>query len=129
MHQLADPSAQGERVQNKDDLYREFYDGMQMKYLRSIVCSEVIEEHRRKPLGQHSEPLERLLLFFRRLPNAGKLVVKKDEAAGCFRIAALSGVRGRAPTLVEDREYATLDDAYHGIFLRQIDELMGAESG
>ena len=123
---MSEPSKDAEQVSDKDDLYRDFYDGMQRRYLKTVISDAVIEEHKQKPLGQHSEPLERLLMYFRRRPNEGKLVIKADSAKGPYRIAALSGVRGQPPRLVDERAYDTVEDAYHGIFLIQIDELMRA---
>ena len=39
---------------------------------------------------------------------------------------ALSGVRGRSPRLVEDKIYETVEAAYHGLFLRRVQDLMEA---
>lgn len=114
-----------EEIDDRDVVARRHFDGKQTQYLKTLVCDEVIEEHRTKPLGQHSEPLERLLIHFRRMPMADKLAIKRDTTSSTFRIIALSGVRGTAPRLVDDTEYASVEDAYHGIFLRQIKELVG----
>ena len=110
-------------VEDKDLLFRDYFDRMQRRYLRSLVLPEVIEEHRLKPLGQHSEPLERLLHYFRERPLAGKYAVLRE--AGSYRIVALSGVRGVPPRPVGEERYATVEAAYHGIFLKRIEELMG----
>ena len=99
---------------------------MQRAYLRTLVSDEVIEEHKRQPFGQHSEPLERLLNHFRVMPIKGKYAIKRDEASDNFHIVALSGERGVAPRIVNDTRYETVEAAYHGVFLRQVEELMGA---
>ena len=35
-----------------------------------------------------------------------------------------NGTRGVSPRLVDDREFATLDEAYHGVFMRRVHDLM-----
>lgn len=112
-------------MQDRDVVYRHYFDAKQIQYLQILVCDEVIDEHKRKPLGQHTEPLERLLSHFRRRDMADKYAVKRDSATSRFSIIALSGVRGMAPRAVEGTDYATVGDAYHGIFLLQIKDLMG----
>lgn len=109
---------------DKDIVYRQYYDKMQGDYLKALVCNEVIKEHKSNPLGQHSEPLSRLLHFFSSAPQKGKYALKRDEQTQTFRIVALSGLRGEPPCVVEDEVYETLEDAYHGVFLRRIDDLM-----
>ena len=99
---------------------------MQRDYLKTLVCDEVIEEHRKKPLGQHSEALERLLLYFRRATQVDKYVIKCEEPFKKYKIMALSGVRGRSPRLVEDKIYDSIEAAYHGVFLRRTQDLMEA---
>ncbi len=95
-------------------------------YLKSVIDEALIEEHRRQPVGRHSEPLERLLAYFRRLPLSEQYAVK-TEADGVFRIVRLSGLRGTPPKAVDETDHRTLEAAYHAIFLRQIDELMEKE--
>ena len=36
---------------------------------------------------------------------------------------ALSGLPGVPPRVVDDRIYSTIDDAYHAVFLRRINDL------
>ena len=43
---------------------------------------------------------------------------------GRFLHAAFSGHRGVAPRVVEDREYDSIGDGYHAIFMRRIHDLM-----
>jgi len=97
---------------------------MQRDYLKNLVCDEIIDEHKNKPLGQHSEALERLLLYFRRVPQNDKYAIKRDENSNTFKIVAFSGVRGMSPRLVEDKEYKTIEDAYHGVFVRRVYDLL-----
>ena len=40
---------------DKDAIYFRRFDKMQRDYLKGLITPEIIEEHRRQPLGQHSE--------------------------------------------------------------------------
>ncbi len=111
-------------IDDKDELYHRRFDKMQRDYLKGLVCDEIIEEHRRKPLGQHSEALERLLLYFRRAPQVDKYAIHRVKFGGPHKIVAFSGNRGTSPRVVEDREYATVEEAYHGVFMRRVNDLM-----
>jgi branched-chain amino acid transport system permease protein len=111
-------------VHDKDVVYWRRYDKMQRDYLKTLVTPEVIEEHSRCPLGQHSEPLERLLLYFRRQPQVDKYAITVVEPFKAYRIVALSGHRGVAPRVVEDKIYASPEEAYHGVFMRRVQDLL-----
>jgi branched-chain amino acid transport system permease protein len=109
---------------NKDLLYFRRFDKNQRDYLKTLICEEIIAEHRNKPLGQHSEALERVLLYFRRAPQDDKYAIHRGTANGAYKIIAFSGNRGTSPRAVEDREYATVEEAYHGVFMRRVHDLM-----
>ncbi|WP_020185005.1 branched-chain amino acid ABC transporter permease [Methylopila sp. 73B] len=111
-------------TKDKDLLYWRRYDKMQREFLKTVISPELIEEHRKKPLGQHSEPLERLLLYFRRAPQNDKYAIVAVEPFKAYRIVALSGQRGVAPRIVEDKIYTSTDEAYHGVFLRRVQDLL-----
>ncbi len=117
-------SEEDRKQANKDVTYREYYDKMQGDYLKTLVCDEVIEEYKHNPLGQHSEPLSRLLHFFSCAPQKGKYALKREEQTKTFKIIALSGERGEPPQYIDNEEYGTLNDAYHGVFLKRIHDLM-----
>ena len=109
---------------DKDQVYYRRFDKMQRDFIRRLVSDAVIEEHRTRPLGQHSEPLERLLIYFRRQGQVDKYAILVIEDFKAYRIVALSGHRGTAPRTVEDRIYHTADEAYHALFLRRIQDLL-----
>jgi len=109
---------------DKDQVYALRFDKMQRDYLKTIVSASLVEEHRRNPLGQHSEPLERLLLYFRRQPQVDKYAITVIEPFKAYRIVALSGHRGVAPRLVEEKTYASESEAYHAVFLRRVQDLL-----
>ncbi len=111
----------------RDVHYREFFRRKQREYLRTVISDEIIDEHRDHPRGQHSEPLERLLSYFRHAPLKDKYVVTRSEKSRAFRIAQLSGERSAPLKGVSETEYATADEAYHEIFLRRVRELLESD--
>ncbi len=111
-------------IDDKDALYHQRFDKMQRDYLKTLVCDKIIEEHRQKPLGQHSEALERLLLYFRRAPQVDKYAIRREGFGGPHKIVAFSGERGTSPRVVEDKEYDTIEEAYHGVFMRRVYDLL-----
>jgi branched-chain amino acid transport system permease protein len=111
-------------TKDKDLIYWRRYDKMQRDYLKTLVTPELVEEHKNCPLGQHSEALERLLVYFRRQPLVDKYAITVVEPFKAYRIVALSGHRGVAPRLVEDKIYGSQDEAYHGVFLRRVQDLL-----
>jgi branched-chain amino acid transport system permease protein len=117
-------AAQAIETNDQDEVYRRRFEEMQRDYLRKLLTPEVIEEHRRSPQGQHSEALERLLIHFRRRPQAGKYAITADQQFNVYRIVALSGQRGGPPRAVEDRIYASAAEAHHGVFLRCVQDLL-----
>lgn len=93
--------------------------------LRALVSDAVIEEHRRKPLGQHSDALDRLLNYFRRGGLAGKYgLFQPDPAREAYHIVVFSGARGTPSQVDRSTLYASRDEGYHAVFLRRIADLM-----
>lgn len=97
---------------------------MQRDYLKEMISPAIIDEHRRQPLGQHSEALERVLLYFRRSKMEDKYALHAAGPKGPYKIIAFSGVRSVSPRLVDDREFTTLDEAYHAVFMRRVHDLL-----
>jgi branched-chain amino acid transport system permease protein len=97
---------------------------MQRDHLKTLVSPEIIEEHRRSPQGQHSEALQRLLIYFRGRPLVDKYAIIVVDVSKAYRIVALSGHRGVAPRVVEDKIYANQKEAFHGVFLRRVQDLL-----
>ena len=111
-------------TEDKDQIFFRRFDKMQRDFLKRLITDTVIEEHRTRPLGQHSEALERLLIYFRRQGQVDKYAIMVLEEFRAYRIVALSGHRGTAPRVVEDRNYTTPDEAYHALFLRRVQDLL-----
>jgi branched-chain amino acid transport system permease protein len=92
--------------------------------IKPLFTDELIAEHKRKPLGQHSDALERVLNYFRRAPQSGKYVGVCTKPWEEWRIGVLSGIRGVPPTILEDERFTSEDDVQHGIFLRRVRDLL-----
>jgi len=113
------------RATDRQATYYELFDQRIRAHLRSLVNHAVIEEHRRRPLGQHSESLDRLLNYFRRGGMAGKLgLLWRADLAPGYRIVVFPGQRGGTVTVEEAPAYPTLGSAYHAVFLRRIAGLL-----
>jgi hypothetical protein len=102
------------------------WDAKQRERIKALITDDLIEEHARKPLGQHSDALERVLQYFRRQPAAGKYIIVATKPWAEYRIGVLTGERGRLPEILEDTTYATEEEAMHGIFLRRVAGLRAA---
>jgi len=109
--------------------YYERFDHELRRQLKALVDEAVVEEHRANPLGAggpHSEPLRRLLDYFRRAPQAGKYVVVAVEPWREYRIGVLSGARGVAPQVLDEPIFASEEEALHGVFLARIRDLLAS---
>lgn len=102
------------------------WDAKQREKIKALITDELIAEHEAKPLGQHSDALERVLQYFRRQPQAGKYIIVATKPWGEYKIGVLSGQRGHTASILDDETFASEEEAMHGIFLRRVRELRGA---
>ncbi|MEX0340606.1 MAG: branched-chain amino acid ABC transporter permease [Arenibacterium sp.] len=112
-------------VHDKQELYYRRFNKRLRDRLKGLITPELIDEHKRDPLGHHSDALARVLNYFRRGEMADKYVIHRMKPAEeRFRIMAVSGERGRPPRVVDDREYTDIKEAYHAVFLLRVNDLM-----
>ncbi len=111
-------------IRDKQTIYVRRFDETVRKHLRPLVTDEVIAEHKRNPSGPHSDTLERLLNYFRRAAITDKYGILAVKSFAEYRVIALSGRRGVPPRVVDDKVYATPDEAQHAVFLRRVQDLM-----
>jgi len=93
--------------------------------LRPLITPELIAEHRATPLGQHSEPLQRVLNYFGALPIDGKLITEHDGADHWF-VSRLVGF----PAIGADRilgPYQSENEAIDAVFRRRLLEVFDLE--
>jgi hypothetical protein len=91
--------------------------------LRLLITNRLIAEHKRAPLGEHSDSLKRVLNLLRRTAPNGKLLLVCTKPFKQWRIARLSGLPGQGPIFVDDRLFNTEAKAMHAVFLLRLDEL------
>ncbi len=112
-------------IADKQLIYYRRFDKRLRDHLKSLITPELIEEHRQKPLGQHSDALDRVLNYFRRGDMADKYaILRRADNFDSYNVVALSGVRGVPPRIVDDRIYHSIDEAYHAVFLLRVNDLM-----
>ena len=114
---------EGPEIHDKGIIAEREFEKHLRSQLRTWITPETLQEHALKPLGQHSDHLERILIYFRKQPLANKYVVYCEIPFAAYRIVALSGMPGVPPRLIDDKKYPSLDAAYHAVFLRRISDL------
>jgi branched-chain amino acid transport system permease protein len=111
------------QIVDRDLQVYERYLTVQQTRARALVTDELTEEHRRKPLGHHSDDLARLAFIIGNGPHAGKYAIRVLQPFAAYQIITLSAERGRPPEVVDEVIYTSPDDAYHAIFLRRLADL------
>lgn len=94
--------------------------------IESLITDELIEEHRQKPLGQHSDALERVLNYFRRPPHFG---LYSRVACREYQVIALPVAPGSTPAPIDEPVYYDKTEALHAVFLRHVDWLRAQTRG
>jgi branched-chain amino acid transport system permease protein len=91
--------------------------------LRPLITPELIAEHRRSPLGQHGDALQRVLNYFGALPIDGKLITEHDGSDRWF-VSRLAGF----PAVRADRilgPFGTEGEAMDAVFRQRLDDVFG----
>jgi len=111
---------------DKQEVYYRLFDKRIRDHLKTLITPELIEEHKARPLGQHSDALDRVLNYFRRgeMPDKYAILREGPMSECTYKIMAFSGVAGYPPRVVDDRHYDTLDEAYHAVFLLRVNDLL-----
>lgn len=91
------------------------------RQIRPRVTPEIVQEHRDRPIGHHSDDLERVLLHLRthHLTMKGKYILVCTVPHQEWRIAELTGRRNEPPVLLEET-FGDRDSAEHGVFLKRL---------
>ena len=112
-------------IHDKQAIYYRRFDKRLRDHLKTLITPELIEEHHRNPLGQHSDALSRVLNYFRRGDVADKYaIIRQTGRFHAYKIVAFSGVRWAPPRLVDDRTHEGINEAYHAVFLLRVNDLM-----
>ena len=111
-------------IRDKQTIVTRRFDGVVRDELKLLITDELIEEHRRTEGQRRSDALERVLTYFRRAAIADKYAILASKPFAEYRLVALSGRRGVPPRIVDDRTYATTDEALHAVFLKRVQDLL-----
>jgi signal recognition particle GTPase len=85
------------------------------------VTQAIVDEHRERPIGKHSDELERVLIYLRKhhLEMEGKYILVSTKPHEEWRVATLTGTPGVPPELLSD-SFADRYEAEHGLFLKRL---------
>lgn len=108
------------RPADQQRVYLQRFEARLRSHLRTLIDDELIEEHRRKPLGQHSDALERVLNYFRRPAKFG---LYSPTPCREFQVIGFPVAMGEPPTPLDDVIYTDKNEALHAVFLKQVDAL------
>ena len=98
------------------------FDAQTRAAIRPLISPELIAEHQRDPLANHSDALQRVQNYLRRSRAITPYVIVCTQPFREWRIAKLSGNRGVAPEILETPVFTSQAAAMHGLFLKRLDE-------
>jgi branched-chain amino acid transport system permease protein len=108
---------------DRNEIYRQRHYVTQLQRARELLNDDLIEEHKRSPLGHQSDALARVAFILGNGGHAGKYAIRSLETFGRYQIITLSGERGVAPRVVDESTYSSPEEAYHAVFLRRISDM------
>lgn len=90
--------------------------------IKPLITKELIEEHRKNPIGKHSDDLGLVLRFFRRHHEQleGKDVVICTTPNKEWHLGVYPGERGKGPTIFWEESFDSIEAAEHGLFLKRL---------
>ena len=90
--------------------------------IKPLVTKEIIEEHKKNPIGFHSKNLLRVLYQLRRhhlaMPGTHVIVCTKPHKEWC--IGEISDMRGLPVKIHRDKCFSSRLEAEHGVFLERL---------
>jgi branched-chain amino acid transport system permease protein len=100
------------------------WDKRMRETLRPLLTRKVIAEHKRDPVGIHSDALDRVLNYFRRPNLLPHYVIVCTRPFKQWRGARMTGVPCEAPVFVDERAYNSEAKAAHAVFLLRVEHTM-----
>jgi branched-chain amino acid transport system permease protein len=100
------------------------WDKRMRESLRPSLTKKIIAEHKRDPVGIHSDALDRVLNYFRRPNLLERHVIVCTRPFKQWRIARMTGIPGEAPVFVDERTYTSEARAAHAVFLLRVEQMM-----
>ena len=101
---------------------RSVFDASLRERLNELVTPDLLEEHRRNPVGHHSPALGVVLAALRQAPTRRKLALLAIEPGRQWMIIRLSGLPGVAHDLSDPVRFSNENEALHEVFLRRLGE-------
>ena len=114
-------------VDRQVEVYLEFQRRLRAR-MRNLLSDALIAEHEARPLGPHSDDLQRVMNYFRQQPQPGKYILVAVQPWAEYRIGVLSGARGEVAKVLDDERFTSEEAGLHGIFLRRVRDLGTADA-
>ncbi len=89
--------------------------------IKGLITGALIEEHRRKPLGQGSDALQRVKNFFSRPPT---YALYSRVPMRTWQVIRMPITPGQPPQPVDEVVFDDEMTAYHAVFLRHVADLL-----
>jgi hypothetical protein len=99
------------------------YHARMLAFLRPLITPEIVDEHRRSPLGQHSDALQRVLNYVGSLPIDGKLIIEHDGGERWFVCRLAGWPATRAERIAGP--FAGEGQAMDAVFRQRLREVFG----
>ncbi len=109
---------------DRDQIAFARWDRRMRESIRPLLTKKIIAEHKRDPVGIHSDALDRVLTYFRRPNLLGRYVIVCTRPFKQWRVARITGARGQAPEFIDDRTYNSEAKAAHAVFLMRVEQTM-----
>ena len=100
------------------------WDKRMRESLRPLLTKKTIAEHKRDPVGIHSDALDRVLNYLRRPNLLDHYVIVCTRPFKQWRVARMTGVPGQSPVFVDERTYNSEAKAAHAVFLLRVEQTM-----
>ena len=100
------------------------WDRRMRESLRPLLTRKIIAEHKRDPIGIHSDALDRVLNYFRRPNLLDNYAIVCRRPFKQWRVARMTGVPGQSPVFVSDRTFSSEAKAAHAVFLMRVEQMM-----
>jgi branched-chain amino acid transport system permease protein len=109
---------------DRDKIALARWDKRMRESLRPLLTKKIIAEHKRDPVGIHSDALDRVLNYFRRPNLLDQYVIVCTRSFKQWRVARMTGVPSQAPAFVDERAYNSEAKAAHAVFLLRVEQTM-----
>lgn len=92
--------------------------------IRPLLTKKIIAEHKRDPVGLHSDALDRILNYFRRPNLLDHYAIVCTRPFKQWRVARMTRVSGQGPVFADERSYNSEAKAAHAVFLMHAEQTM-----